>query len=172
MIFLENESQVKTSKRAKKQTVTLVEIYKEFKSRKLGIQTTKEEFIAICKDFMQLCHDAMLYEGFEFNPKCNLGRFSIRQRKLKLDRSLKVDFHKTKIARKETGNPEIVIYHMNNHTGNYYYYHHWKKGNCTGVMMWVFKATFENRRAIAAAIIEKRLKPYKPKITSKTKIIR
>ena len=162
MNFIENPAFKLSKVKKDKQCISLLEIYRAFRAKKL-VKSTAKDYQAICKDFMQLVHDAMVYEGFEFNPKCNIGKFSIRQRKTRLDK-LRVDFRATKKLRLKTGDDKAVVYHLNNHSNHYYYHHSWKKGNCTGVMMWAFKATFENKVKITEAVRDKTIKPFKPKL--------
>ena|SRR5689334_1776936 len=174
MNFVENIpiSHRKLGNRKEKQCISLVEIYREFRSRKIVKKINSSEFVNICKDFYVLLHDAMVTEAFEFNPRCNLGKFSIRQRKIDFERKMKIDYHATKKAREETGDDRILIRHTNIHSSSYYYYHHWKKGRCIGVMMWAFKPTHENKHAIARAVKENRnIKPFKPRLHHKSKLI-
>jgi hypothetical protein len=172
MNFVENPAFLKKGKNPERQCLSLADVYKDFRAKKLGIKVRAQEFKNICQDFMVMVHEAMVKEGFEFNPRCNIGRFSIRQRKIRFDRKLRVDFYNTRLERERTGDPTIIVRHLNTHTSNYFYYHHWKKGKCPGIMMWAFKATFENKRAIPNAEKEGLIKPYKPIITPKSKVIR
>lgn len=161
MKIIQNPAREKKGNVQEKQSITLLEIYREFRSRKFGIKVNADDYQDICKVFMNLVHDAMIYEGFELNPHCNIGKFSIRKRKTKLTK-LKVDFHNTKKVREETGNEKLVVYHMNNHSSGWYYYHHWKKGNTTGVMMWSFTPIKQHRGKIAEAVKAKTIKPFIP----------
>lgn len=138
---------------------------------------TQTLYNSILTDINNSIFDMVIKDNFEFKIPCQLGLFSVKQKKMviKLDEKgelvtkyMAPDWKGTKILWQndpEAAKAKVILYHTNEHTNNNKMYYEWskKKSFTMGIKAYYFTACREKKRYLNQCLKEdNKLQFYEP----------